>query len=101
MALYTLDDLETLYAAGSGPFAEAGKKLIEGAKAGLWIAAKEVLALSLEYTPEDTGTLRRSARVDDTGLGPKPRSTIGTFLADDPYATVGYGYGTEVNEKTG
>src|SRR6266567_2648395 len=78
-------------------FAKAGRDLIEGAKAGLKVAGEEIMALSQELCPIDTGTLRASARVSD----PVARSTLGTFVAADPYVTLSYGNGFEVNPKTG
>lgn len=96
MAHYTLDEIK------GHEFEAAGAKLIEGAKAGLYEAARDILALSLEYCPEDTGVLRRSARVDDSNLNQGARAG-GMFLPvsmQSPYAVVGYGYGAEVNPKT-
>jgi hypothetical protein len=68
----------------------------------MYISGREILALSLMLCPEDTGTLRRSARVDDSNLSAmRPRNSLGQFMSGNPYVVVGYGYGFERNEKTG
>lgn len=63
-------------------FAEAGRKIIEGAEAGLYESGNIIMAQSQILVPVQYGTLKRSGRVEEPELG-----------ADSVTVTVGYGYG--------
>ena len=73
-----------------GEFTEAGRRLIEGAKAGLYQTGIDIMFLSQIEVPVDTGTLKGSARVNE------PEEYV-----DRVVCTIGYGYGEEINPKTG
>lgn len=63
-------------------FVDAGAKVIEGAAAGLYQAGTVVMATSQQLVPVDTGTLKRSGRVEEPVVS-----------EDRVEVTVGYGYG--------
>jgi hypothetical protein len=71
-------------------FEEAGREVIAGLKAGLYQAGIDIMYVSQAEVPVDTGTLRASGRV----LEPEE-------LGDTVSITIGYGYGDQVNPKTG
>ena len=71
-------------------FAEAGKKIEEGVASGLYTAGSTLMAMSQQIVPVETGTLKRSGRVDEPVVD-----------ADSVSVTVGYGYGEERNPDTG
>lgn len=69
-------------------FAEAGRKIEEGVAAGLYSAGSTLMAMSQQLVPVETGTLKRSGRVDEP------------VVADDSVSvTVGYGYGGEEGDR--
>lgn len=74
----------------AGPFEDAGDRLIQGAMAGLFQAAVDIMYESQLIVPVDTATLKRSARV----LEPVNEGTA-------VVCELGYGYGEEINPKTG
>ena len=65
-------------------FAEAGRKVVEGAAAGLYQAGTVLMATSQQLVPVETGTLKRSGRVEEPVVS-----------EDHVEVTVGYGYGGE------
>ena len=69
-------------------FADAGRKVIEGASAGLYQAGTVLMATSQAIVPVDTGTLKRSGHVEEP-----------VYTGDHVEITVGYGYGQEYPEK--
>lgn len=72
-------------------FADAGRKIIEGAAAGLYEAGTIIMAQSQMLVPVETGTLKRSGRVEEPVID-----------GDKVTVTVGYGYGgTEEDPQYG
>lgn len=71
-------------------FEEAGRQLIAGLMAGIYQAEVDIMYVSQTEVPVDTGTLRASGRV----LEPERHG-------DTIVGTIGYGYGEQVNPKTG
>lgn len=69
-------------------FAEAGKKIEEGVASGLYTAGSTLMAMSQQIVPVETGTLKRSGRVDEPVVD-----------ADSVSVTVGYGYGSQYAAK--
>lgn len=63
-------------------FADAGRKIEEGVAAGLYTAGTTLMAMSQVLVPVETGTLKRSGRVEEP-----------VVEADSVSVTVGYGYG--------
>lgn len=72
-----------------GSFSEAGRDLINGAVVGMYLTAREIMAESLLITPIETGTLRKSARIE-------PVEADGESVR----VRFGYGYGDEINPVT-
>ena len=73
-------------------FEEAGKRIIEGASAGMYEAGTIIMANSQILVPVDTGTLKRSGEVTMPEL-----SDDGDSLS----SIVGYAYGNEINPESG
>lgn len=71
-------------------FEREGERIASAAAAGLYRAGLEIMRDSLFLCPIDTGTLRSSARVEEPVETPVRISL-----------TLGYGYGVQVNPKTG
>lgn len=71
-------------------FADAGRKIVEGASAGLYEAGTIIMANSQILVPVDTGTLKRSGEVEMPELSDD---------GDSVSVTVGYGYGTAYPAK--
>lgn len=71
-------------------FSEAGRKVIEGASAGLYEAGTIIMASSQVLVPVDTGTLKRSGRVEEPVLSDD---------GDSIEVVVGYGYGEAYQAK--
>ena len=67
-------------------FTEAGAKIVEGASAGLYEAGTIIMANSQILVPVDTGTLKRSGRVEEP---------VVSGDGDAVTVTVGYAYGAE------
>lgn len=73
-----------------GEFADAGRRLIDGAAAGLYQAAVDIMYVSQDQVPVETATLKSSARINEPVL-----------VANALTLSLGYGYGEEVNPDTG
>lgn len=71
-------------------FEEAGREIIAALKAGIYQAEIDIMYVSQTEVPVDTGTLRASGRA----LEPEQ-------FGDRIVGTIGYGYGEQVNPKTG
>lgn len=71
-------------------FRDAGRELLKGLSAGLYQAGIAIMRESQGEVPVDTSVLKSSGRVFEPVL-------VGTTLL----CTLGYGYGDEVNPKTG
>jgi len=69
-------------------FEEVGRKVIEGASAGLYQAGTVLMATSQALVPVDTGTLKRSGEVEQP-----------VYTGDHVEITVGYGYGGAYTAK--
>ena len=69
-------------------FSEAGRKIVEGAAAGLYEAGSVLMATAQQLVPVETGTLKRSGRVEEPHVD-----------ADSVSVTVGYAYGVEYETK--
>lgn len=65
-------------------FTDAGRQIVEGVAAGLYQAGTAIMAESQILVPVDTGTLKRSGRVEEPEVA-----------GDTVSVTVGYGYGDE------
>lgn len=74
----------------NGPFTTAGQVVLVGLANGLEGAAKRIMSQSLVEVPKDTETLFRSARIRSLVTNPTGMSI-----------EFGYGFGDEVNPKTG
>lgn len=71
-------------------FEEAGREIIAGLMAGMYQAEIDIMYVSQAEVPVDTGTLRASGRALEPEL-----------IGDTVVGTIGYGYGEQVNPKTG
>lgn len=71
-------------------FRNAGKELLKGLEAGLYQAAIAIMRVSQGEVPVDTSVLKSSGRVMEPVM-------VGTTMV----CTLGYGYGDEINPKTG
>lgn len=74
-----------------GAFEDAGLLIIEASAAGLKRTAKLIFAESQRQVPRDTETLANSGQIE----GPE-KTPDGS-----PFVVIGYGYGFEVNPKSG
>ena len=71
-------------------FSSAGEEIVQAAKVGLYKAAVEIMYESQKQVPVDTATLKGSARIQEP-------EQVGDRIS----VTLGYGYGVQVNPKTG
>ena len=71
-------------------FSAEGERILQATKVGLYKAGLEIMRESLRICPIDTGVLRSSARVEEPEQTPTRVSV-----------KMGYGYGVQVNPKTG
>ncbi len=69
-------------------FSDAGRKIVEGAAAGLYEAGTVIMANSQELVPVEHGTLKRSGHVEEP-----------VYDGDHVSVTVGYGYGGEYDAR--
>mgnify|MGYP001577880849 FL=1 len=74
----------------AGPFHDAAQRLLEGLKAGMYQAGLDIMYVSEAEVPVDTATLKLSARVQEP-----------IRVGDNIECEIGYGYGSELNPKTG
>lgn len=73
-----------------GPFHDAGQQIVRGVMAGMYQAGIDIMYVSEQEVPVDTATLKASGRVMEP-----------VRLGDDVECVIGYGYGDELNPKTG
>ncbi len=71
-------------------FTSAGEEIVQATKVGLYKAAIEIMYESQRIVPVDTATLKGSAQVQEP-----------EHVGDRISVTLGYGYGVQVNPKTG
>lgn len=71
-------------------FTDAGRKIVEGIAAGLYEGGTIIMAQSDVLVPVETGTLKRSGRVEEPVL-----SADGDGIS----VTVGYGYGVAYQDR--
>lgn len=71
-------------------FSAEGERILQAARIGLYKAGLEIMRESLRICPIDTGVLRSSAHVEEPEVRPSQVSV-----------KMGYGYGVQVNPKTG
>jgi hypothetical protein len=74
----------------AGEFSAAGDRMLLGLAAGLYQSALTIFAESQVEVPVDTATLKASGRVNEP-----------TIEGDEMVCVLGYGYGEELNPKTG